>query len=286
MRAHLRERPAYYHIVHFDGHGGYGPAEVSGSAHLFRGYQGRLIFETEEGKPDEITAEQLSALLREYRIPVMVLNACQSAMVDSAPRTPLPRWPRRCCGRGFAAWWRWPIRCTSAAAQEFLPAFYQRLFETGNVAEAVRAGRQAMLRQPGRVCARGRFPLEDWLVPVVYQQEPPDLSFVGQRRVEDSAGTGIAGGGAGQGKPLRLYRSRRRAAGTGAGLAATAGGDTDSGTGRSGQDHAGPWSGAMAARHRRLGQGLLLVHLQRYSQQRVCVQPAGGRPVRHTGAGG
>jgi hypothetical protein len=71
LRAHLRERPAYYHIVHFDGHGGYGSAEGGGSAHLFRGYQGRLIFETEEGQPEAVTAEQLSALLREYRIPVM-----------------------------------------------------------------------------------------------------------------------------------------------------------------------------------------------------------------------
>ena len=45
------------------------------------------------------------------------------------------------------------------------------------MAEGMRAGRQAMLEKDGRVCARGRFPLEDWLVPVVYQQDPPDLSF-------------------------------------------------------------------------------------------------------------
>jgi hypothetical protein len=28
-----------------------------------------------------------------------------------------------------------------------------------------------------RVCARGTFPLDDWLVPVLYQQEPLDFSF-------------------------------------------------------------------------------------------------------------
>jgi hypothetical protein len=64
-----------------------------------------------------------------------------------------------------------------SGAEEFLPAFYRRLFETGNMAEGMQTGRQAMLAQAGRVCARGRFPLEDWLVPVVYQQDPPDLSF-------------------------------------------------------------------------------------------------------------
>jgi hypothetical protein len=66
-----------------------------------------------------------------------------------------------------------------SGAEEFLPAFYRRLFETGNMAEGMQTGRQAMLEQDGRVCARGRFPLADWLVPVVYQQEPPDLSFAG-----------------------------------------------------------------------------------------------------------
>ena len=43
--------------------------------------------------------------------------------------------------------------------------------------EVVRAGRQAMLQDKGRICYRGEFPLEDWLVPVVYQQDPPDLPF-------------------------------------------------------------------------------------------------------------
>ena len=28
--------------------------------------------------------------------------------------------------------------------------------------EAARAGRQKMLEKPGRVCARGTFPLDDW----------------------------------------------------------------------------------------------------------------------------
>jgi hypothetical protein len=72
LRAHLRERPAYYHIVHFDGHGGYVTAVDAGGGglpHLFKGPQGRLIFETEHGKPDPVTADKLGALLREHHIP-------------------------------------------------------------------------------------------------------------------------------------------------------------------------------------------------------------------------
>jgi hypothetical protein len=57
-----------------------------------------------------------------------------------------------------------------SGAQEFLPAFYERLFATGQFGEGVRGGRRQMLTRKGRVCARGRYDLEDWLVPVVYSQ--------------------------------------------------------------------------------------------------------------------
>jgi len=69
-----------------------------------------------------------------------------------------------------------------SGAQEFLPAFYRDLFRTGDVAEAARAGRQRMFQQKDRVCARGRYPLDDWLVPVVYQQEPFDFSFAAKAK--------------------------------------------------------------------------------------------------------
>lgn len=188
LREHLRERPAYYHIVHFDGHGGYGTtADTDGNAapHRFKGPQGRLIFETEYGKPDPVPADKLGALLREHRIPVMVLNACQSAMVDDRAEDAFASVAASLLRAGIRSVVAMAYALYVSGAEEFLPAFYRRVFESGNLAEGLRAGRQAMLEQDGRVCARGRFPLEDWLVPVVYQQEPPDLSFAraGQRAV-------------------------------------------------------------------------------------------------------
>ncbi|MGB5064724.1 MAG: CHAT domain-containing protein, partial [Candidatus Competibacter sp.] len=180
LREHLRERPAYYHIVHFDGHGGYGMATaIDGNAapHLFKGPQGRLIFENEHGQPDPVTAEKLGALLREYRIPVMVLNACRSAMVDAGAEDALASVAASLLRAGIRSVVAMAYSLYVSGAEEFLPAFYRRVFETGNLAEGLRAGRQAMLAKDGRVCARGRFPLQDWLVPVVYQQDPPDLSF-------------------------------------------------------------------------------------------------------------
>ncbi|MCP4450703.1 MAG: CHAT domain-containing protein, partial [Planctomycetes bacterium] len=92
LREVLRQRPGYYHILHFDGHGGYGeiaadPAQASTLAeavdpHQYKGHQGSLVFETTEGRPQPIPAETISATFRRHRIPMVVLNACQSAALD------------------------------------------------------------------------------------------------------------------------------------------------------------------------------------------------------------
>lgn len=51
LRQQLRAKPGFYHIVHFDGHGGYGATEDSISSNVFKsGAQGRLLFENEEAE--------------------------------------------------------------------------------------------------------------------------------------------------------------------------------------------------------------------------------------------
>jgi len=59
LRDHLRAHPAYYHVLHFDGH----------SAHTLQGPQGRLVFETKDGQPDPKSAADLSTLLRDFAVP-------------------------------------------------------------------------------------------------------------------------------------------------------------------------------------------------------------------------
>ena len=172
LRQELKEHPGAYHIVHFDGHGGFGT--IGGSGDKFKGPQGHLLFEKEDGGEDPIEANQLSQLLREHRIPIAVLNACQSAMLGpdaedafaSVATALLKAGVRSVVAMGYSLY--------VSAAREFLPAFYRRLFEDGSVAEATRAGRQALLERPER---RPGFPLQDWIVPVLYQQEPLALDF-------------------------------------------------------------------------------------------------------------
>ena len=101
--AHLRaatERhgSGWYQIIHFDMHGAFedyaalergrqaerllfGPSNVL----PFTGRRGFVFFESSEiGKAAPVLAEQVAGLLAEHRVPVAILNACQSAMQDGS----------------------------------------------------------------------------------------------------------------------------------------------------------------------------------------------------------
>ena len=182
LRSYLREHLDTYHILHFDGHGGYGNAARTAATHSFQGPLGQLVFEKEDGTPDLITADVLGALLREHRIPAVVLNACQSAMIDEQAEDAFASVASSLMRTGIRSVVAMSYSLYVSGAQEFLPAFYRRLFESGSAQEAVRAGRQQMFRQQERICARGTYPLQDWLVPVVYAQEELDFCFAAQAK--------------------------------------------------------------------------------------------------------
>jgi tetratricopeptide (TPR) repeat protein len=172
LQHELSEHPGQYHIVHFDGHGGFGPVS-SRETDRFRGPQGQLLFEDAEGSEDPVTADQLSQLLRRHCIPIAVLNACQSAKLTeqaddafaSVATALLRAGVRSVVAMGYSLY--------VDGARQFLPAFYRQLFRTGNVAQATLYGRRAMLEQPERM----GLELQDWLVPVLYQQEALELQF-------------------------------------------------------------------------------------------------------------
>ena len=179
LREHLRRRPGYYHILHFDGHGAYGPN--AGSGRHPGGSEGRLIFEDEDGSFDAVSAEKLNTLLRDYAVPAVVLNACQSAMIDERAQDPFASVATALLRSGVRSVVAMAYSLYVSGGQQFLPEFYRRLFESGSVAEATRAGRCEMLAHPKRVCARGEFALDDWVLPVLYQQAPLDFSFAGEQ---------------------------------------------------------------------------------------------------------
>lgn len=166
----LDEHPGYYHIVHFDGHGGYGAVTPGNVGNLYAGPEGQLVFETDDGGPDLIDTTRLSQLLAEYKIPIMVMNACQSGMIDTRAKDPFASVATGLLKAGIRSVVAMGYSLYVSGAKEFVPAFYERLFSSGKVSEAVRAGRKKMLERPKRDCILGSIPLQDWVVPVLYQQ--------------------------------------------------------------------------------------------------------------------
>ncbi len=177
LRDHLRDHPHHYHVLHFDGHGAYGPMGNPSDIYTLGGPEGCLVFEKEDGTEDAVSSEKLSVLLREHHIPMMVLNACQSAMVDGRADDPFNSVAAALVKAGIRSVVAMAYSLYVSGAQVFLPDFYAGLFRTGDVAQATRMGRQGMFANKNRTCSRGKFPLEDWLVPVVYQNQPFDFSF-------------------------------------------------------------------------------------------------------------
>ncbi|MBM4046523.1 MAG: CHAT domain-containing protein, partial [Planctomycetes bacterium] len=189
LREMLRAKPHFYHILHFDGHGAYRPdAAPGGRPDMFqKGPEGRLIFENEDGQEHPVTAQELSDLLREHAVPVVVLNACQSAMLDAEAADPFASVAAALLRTGIRSVVAMSYSVTVVGAREFLPPFYRGLFATGHVAEAVRRGRQEMRAHPQRSRLDPAVKLHDWLVPVAYQQEPVELAFAARKKPAPSA---------------------------------------------------------------------------------------------------
>ncbi len=162
-------RDGYYHIVHFDGHGTFDP-NAQGMQYQFTGETGlgQLVFETAEGKPEVINADRIAQSLQACRVPVFVLNACKSAQEGGEKFSSVAARFVFAGAQGVVAM---AYSVYADAAKAFIGRFYGELTRGVCVAEAVAAARLSMLNQPQRQSPRGPRTLQDWLVPVLYQQE-------------------------------------------------------------------------------------------------------------------
>ena len=178
LRKVLYKHPGHYHIVHFDGHGGYGAVIDTPAGNLYAAPEGQLVFENDRGEPDPIDTRLLAQLLAEYNIPFMVMNACQSGMIDGQAQDPFASVAAGLLKAGVRSVVAMGYSLYVSGAKEFIPAFYECLFSTGKVSEAMRAGRGRMLRQPERDSITGKVQLQDWVVPVLYQQLPAESAIL------------------------------------------------------------------------------------------------------------
>ena len=184
MRARLAQAAAAgepFHILHFDGHGGFGDQPPAGFApHQFRGPQGCLLFETDAGGEDRVTAEDMATALQDGHVPVAVFNACRSGTIDGGAG-PEAAVATRMVLAGAASVVAMSHSVYAVAAAEFMAAFYQALFEGRSVSRAVADGRKQLRKANLRPSLKGRLPLQDWVVPVHYARR--DVAFPHLARV-------------------------------------------------------------------------------------------------------
>ncbi|WP_129677652.1 tetratricopeptide repeat protein [Candidatus Chloroploca sp. Khr17] len=203
-----RHGPGYYHIIHFDLHGGllrydefdrFDQAARDLSAHTFIGtrygrgalepYAGQkafLFFEgATEGKPDPAEASEVAALLQTHQIPIGILNACQSGKQVGASETSLGA---RLMQAGVRLVLAMGYSVTVSAAERAMQTLYSQLFAGADVAQAVRRARSELHADKRRRAYFSQvIELEDWLLPVVYQNAPVRLHPTPMRSEEHAA---------------------------------------------------------------------------------------------------
>ena len=273
LTARLRDKQAPpVHVVHFDGHGVYDSV-------LGLGY---LLFENDKHTSDQVDANRLGTLLNQCGVPLMVLNACQSAAQEEA--NPYASVAARLIRAGVGSVLAMNYSVLVVAAHKFVEAFYGGLADGLTVGQAVDQGRFELLSDLQRHTltrhnAKGELVeetigLRDWFLPALYQQAADPAVFdiaaplPAQARTERSiprALTEPAGSRRAAGRAAaRLPRPRPRAAAAGA-RPGDAPGRGAARLRRHGQDHAGSRRGPLVPPHRALPRrrGLRLVRARR-----------------------
>ena len=104
-----------------------------------------LVFEDADGGRDLVPASRVAQVLAAARVPVVVLNACQSGAVGKELEAAVAT---RLLHGGAASVVAMAYSVYAVAAAEFMAAFYERLFAGDTVSAAVTAGRQRLYRHP------------------------------------------------------------------------------------------------------------------------------------------
>jgi tetratricopeptide (TPR) repeat protein len=185
-RARAARQP--YHVLHFDGHGVYDR----------RVGLGGLCFEDprdtgllERRRHATVYTPELGALLDEHRIPLVFLEACRTAQAEQASESIATALP----GAGVTSVVAMSHSVLVESARRFVQAFYRALGGGARVGSAMLAGQRALKDDSfrGHVFGAGELRLEDWFVPVLYQEkaDPQLFSATPARLTQDDIRTAL-----------------------------------------------------------------------------------------------
>jgi tetratricopeptide (TPR) repeat protein len=156
-----------YHVVHFDGHGIYDQQHGLGA----------LCFEDPQDsqqlsgrRMQLVHADTLAVLLRDYRIPLVFLEACQTAQTDTDPSASVAA---KLLEEGIASVVAMTHSVLVATARRFVTQFYRTLAEGQRIGKAMLAGQTELMRDTFRlpIAGAGDLHLQDWFVPILYQEQ-------------------------------------------------------------------------------------------------------------------
>src|SRR5256885_15537823 len=117
-----------------------------------------------------VHAEKLAEVIRDHRIPLVFLEACQSAKTEEDPTASVAA---KLLEEGCTSVVAMSHSVLVETAHRFVKAFYQKLAEGKRIGTAMIAGQRELHSDTyrGRLMGAGELHLQDWFVPVLYQEE-------------------------------------------------------------------------------------------------------------------
>lgn len=163
-----------FDVIHFDGHGIYDRRHGLGS----------LCFEDAKDSEklqkrgvDLVHADAIAAALRDHRIPLVFLEACQTA--TDAEENPSASVAAKLLEEGVTSVVAMSHSVLVETAHRFVEAFYQEMAQGARVGQATLVGQKALQSDHYRlkIMGAGDLHLQDWFVPVLYQEEQDPQLF-------------------------------------------------------------------------------------------------------------
>ena len=169
-RARTEKKP--YHVIHFDGHGAFSRGVGLGGL-CFENPED--TYKLEKRRHVTVFTSELGPLLRDHRIPLVFLEACQTAQAEKASESVASELLKV----GVASVVAMSHSMLVETARRFVEAFYEALAAGKRVGDAMLAGQRALKDDSfrGRIFGAGELRLEDWFVPVLYQEKDDPQLF-------------------------------------------------------------------------------------------------------------
>jgi hypothetical protein len=156
-----------FDVVHLDGHGVYDRKLGLGG----------LCFEQPQNEElsrgdrvlDFVDSVRLAGLVRDHRIPLVFLEACQTALAETDPTASVAG---RLLDEGVASVVAMTHSVLVETSRRFVQAFYRGLATGARVGTAMLEGQRALYNDPhrGKILGAGELRMQDWFVPVLYQE--------------------------------------------------------------------------------------------------------------------